>query len=753
MSESKKVETMNDLMLETLSSDQIVRFSKYVDEARKILGKHFFIRPKDYHQWEVYLDSLDRLNKENTLLALKVILSITYHNGVLYHRQEILNILLEKQNNYCSNQNIPRKERIEFGIQVFQSWPNKVGSQFRGYFTKSVEKLFIEEVKEDPEYILEQFCRLDQNSDRAYIFTFGDHRPLEMLEISRNLKDYKPLWFANSLRSFLVDYNRFWANHIDEEIDPDKIKNVSFELYTMIVHNDFPLGFDVETTLQRLIQFSSMDEAWYGDLCVRLMDIECNKTQIDKKSCLNYFLIGINYDKETKYADEARKRFAIWGESYKTFDVSEHKLFMDFIEKIDTLFKEALQDTIAYARNMALSDTIERPIIDDLVLLCEQMIDWAYDNDRTLYFKLLTRFSRTSYSSQTIVKRQALAERIGQKFIEQFSILIKSDITMATEIVGQLLSVSSGSMSSKNVINTILNHVYFMLEEVASQNAKMELDKVLAIEKEFYEHYDRGGPSYWRPSYTVLNTVLNPRAPIDVARDVNTPPDTLRLLSQYEMVEVRRQVASNPNTPIEILRILSEDSELSVARLVAMNLNADEALLNRMFKNKDNHSSLAQNQSISIEMIRLLSQSENEHVRTYIAEHKKTPIDILIKLADDSDLNVRKNIAMNPNSSSIILDKLSRDQGRFLGNLVRKRVEEILSAGNKILDWSRIGLRFPVNVLEQGGIDKVEGEKIRSKVAEHPNTSIVTLKRMLNDEDWYVAMLAKKNLDERKIKA
>lgn len=494
MEQIKKTELMYNLLMTAVPLDQKKLFQDTFNTCFEIVDERFTVIKTKQNEWKSYLHALDTLNEEGTLLALKVVISLLYRDSILHRNEEMREILLCKQAMFFSTKNVPRKERIDFGIKIFREWPRDIGSQFQHHFTHPIEKLFIEEAKDDPQYILEKFDSLDKNKHRSFIFNFLEHRPLGMLEFARILKDERPLLFLNALSSFLKYYNTDWSNQKD--VDTDKIKQVSFELYSIIVENQYPENMDIEKNLQMLMHHAYMEESWYTNLCERLWAIESKKNQMDKESLKNYFLIAINCEENTKLVNEVHERFALWGESYKTFDVANYKLFIDFIDHINELFNKSLNNVFADMRNVTLPTTIERKILNDLVALCWNMTEWVYQRDKKLYFIVLKKLAHLDYTSEKISRRVVLAKQAAEIFIVRFDPFVKEDIESATDIVGHLLKGSSHCAETKCMINMILDQVFFMLEDIAPQNAKAELDKVVAEENEFYQHYDRGGPSY-----------------------------------------------------------------------------------------------------------------------------------------------------------------------------------------------------------------------------------------------------------------
>jgi len=65
---------------------------------------------------------------------------------------------------------------------------------------------------------------------------------------------------------------------------------------------------------------------------------------------------------------------------------------------------------------------------------------------------------------------------------------------------------------------------------------------------------------------------------IKLAKDPNTPIETLNVLATDESYDVRDEVAKHPNTPLETLEVLATDKDWIVRYWVAQNPNATEMI-------------------------------------------------------------------------------------------------------------------------------------------------------------------------------
>lgn len=66
---------------------------------------------------------------------------------------------------------------------------------------------------------------------------------------------------------------------------------------------------------------------------------------------------------------------------------------------------------------------------------------------------------------------------------------------------------------------------------------------------------------------------------LELARNPNTPKETLSLLATDEDYDVRWRVAQNPNTPQESLSLLATDENYGVRWRVALNPNSPENII------------------------------------------------------------------------------------------------------------------------------------------------------------------------------
>ena len=113
-----------------------------------------------------------------------------------------------------------------------------------------------------------------------------------------------------------------------------------------------------------------------------------------------------------------------------------------------------------------------------------------------------------------------------------------------------------------------------------------------------------------------------------------------------------------------------------------------------------------------------------------VAENSTTPQNIVEKLASHSQILVRSSAAMNENATTELLTKLSHDYARGV----------LMSVAE---NW-----RTPTEVLDE--MSRTQNNKeVLSQIADNKNSSVSTLKRLMNNPDPDVYIAAKANLESR----
>jgi len=753
MNNRSKPDIMYELMIEILSEEELEEFNHLYTSFFELLGDYSSLM--DEKKWNLFLEKLDEINSDNNLLALKVVTVILYKKDAHYE-DEVINALLKRFKSYFANDNIDRKERIEFAVKYHSSRPKEYISQFSDYeFTKPLEVLFINEGEENPAYVLEQFNKIDK-PNRDYFFKSLDHSPENFLKFGEIIKEYNSSLYMTTLVNFLYYYNPNKIEFKNKVLDTDKIREVSTELYRMIEDEQYDKAFNLENTLRNMIRYCYMDEVWYPRLFERLWNIELGKSETDLHSIKNYLLIGINCLDNQKLVDEVYDKFYIWGQEYKQFDSNvfstlNPKSFGRRINKMKSLINNDFFDLKNIHFHSKLhSSNIENKINQDLTALFGEILAWAKDKNRILYFKILVSYFNIDFESKQSV---APFQKAEEQFMTEFKSCLKKDTNEAAIMLGLLLNISDAGWYPKKHINQMVDKLFFMLYDIDKEKAQNELKKIYQKVKEFYEKYDRGGPAPWNPRYSASteyasNELLKKLSNYDdekvreaVAENPKTQDDVLLALSQDESEEVRAKVALNHNTPSEILDKLSRDKSNRVSEVVARNPNTDPLLLERLSRYEQwVRVNLSWNPNLPMNLIEKLSRDRDAFVRSCIASHKRTSVEILRELSKDKEVSVRASVASNKNTPSEILEVLSSDDGglkliisSFFSSL-KYRIKK-LTSNDIYLIISRERFKDDIN--------KRYKYEVRENVASNPNTPKYVLEKLLNDKEEIVARSAK----------
>jgi hypothetical protein len=135
---------------------------------------------------------------------------------------------------------------------------------------------------------------------------------------------------------------------------------------------------------------------------------------------------------------------------------------------------------------------------------------------------------------------------------------------------------------------------------------------------------------------------------LKVLKEVNEP--NVLTLSLYEKVEL----AKNPNTPVETLKVLATDKNADVRCGVARNPNTPVEIVKILATDKDSwvRYGVAQNPNTPVETLKVLATDNYCDVRWEVAKNPNTPVETLKVLATDKNANVRGWVAENPNYKS-----------------------------------------------------------------------------------------------------
>jgi hypothetical protein len=168
----------------------------------------------------------------------------------------------------------------------------------------------------------------------------------------------------------------------------------------------------------------------------------------------------------------------------------------------------------------------------------------------------------------------------------------------------------------------------------------------------------------------------------ELARNPNTPPETLAILAQDEDEYMRNRVAWNHNTTPEILTLLARDKDSWVHRGVAQNPNTSPETLTLLARDEDwgVRWGVARNPNAPPETLTLLARDESVGVRWGVARNPNAPPETLTLLARDENVQVRRAATQNPNYISLKELKVTAKQYEALKKLLAASQDEDLKS-------------------------------------------------------------------------
>ncbi|MFZ4795977.1 MAG: PcfJ domain-containing protein [Bacteroidia bacterium] len=245
---------------------------------------------------------------------------------------------------------------------------------------------------------------------------------------------------------------------------------------------------------------------------------------------------------------------------------------------------------------------------------------------------------------------------------------------------------------------------------------------------------------------------LSERDKINLAQDINTKPDILEKLSNYDLDLVKSCVAKNPNTSQRTLEKLSNDKDPFIRADVASNPSASLYILDKLADDKDDMYGdiiikVIKNQNTSKETLDRLANSNSHHILEKIIENPNTSQETLKKASIHKEKEIRLLVARSPNTSSEILEKLSNDKVDYIVKAVAlnkntsQETLEILS--NNEDDYIKEQVTKNCNtskkILEKLSYD--QSANVRMGIAENRNTSQEILDNLSNDKVFMIRML------------
>ena len=210
---------------------------------------------------------------------------------------------------------------------------------------------------------------------------------------------------------------------------------------------------------------------------------------------------------------------------------------------------------------------------------------------------------------------------------------------------------------------------------------------------------------------------------------MNYTPEEISILE-------RQSIAKNPKTPKNVLKELANDPEKNVRLFVAANVNTPKTVLTKLASVEPRY--VATNPNTPATVLRQLAKTYPE----YVVSNSNAPESLLAKLAESPSVIDRYYLAANPQAPVSVLRKLAENEESPLvlenvawnPNAPEDLLANIREQGEK---WAIVTEIDPYLEVEQIGNDY--------QIACHINTSLTTLEKLANHENWIVRYLVINN--------
>ncbi|MEM6753921.1 MAG: hypothetical protein AAF630_13200 [Cyanobacteria bacterium P01_C01_bin.38] len=245
------------------------------------------------------------------------------------------------------------------------------------------------------------------------------------------------------------------------------------------------------------------------------------------------------------------------------------------------------------------------------------------------------------------------------------------------------------------------------------------------------------------PEY--LLKTLDAEVRLHIAESVNTSEQILEILATDSYSRVRAMVAQNPCTPINIVEDLMGDVSDIVREAVACH-PLTPLTLHQQFQLQ---LEATENPITSEDILRQLSTSQWMRIRLGVAAHSNTSGDVLLQLASDEDVMVRKAVALNVNSSAEALEQLATENDPWIAKIIASHPNKPAKNGfggqkTTIYDYINTARAQGIPIMPSYAVydphmltamAESTNYDTRQRVAQHPNTPIHVLEKLIDEEN------------------
>ena len=256
------------------------------------------------------------------------------------------------------------------------------------------------------------------------------------------------------------------------------------------------------------------------------------------------------------------------------------------------------------------------------------------------------------------------------------------------------------------------------------------------------------------PKY--LLKTLDAEVRLHIAESLNTSEEVLEILATDSYSRVRAMVAQNPRTPINIVEDLMGDVSDVVREALAYH-PLTPLTLHQQFQLQ---LEATENPVTSVDILRQLSTSQWMRIRLGVAAHSNTPVEVLLRLASDEDVMVRKAVALNVNSNAEVLEQLATDKDAWIAKIIAAHPNNPAKNG---FNSQKTTIHDYINTARAQGIPIMPAYAVydpnmltamaessnydtRQRVAQHPNTPIHVLEKLVDRENSSILETALNNL-------
>lgn len=261
----------------------------------------------------------------------------------------------------------------------------------------------------------------------------------------------------------------------------------------------------------------------------------------------------------------------------------------------------------------------------------------------------------------------------------------------------------------------------------------------------------------------------NPKIQAIVAGSPNTPEAILEELSFSNNPSIRELVAYNESTSEEVLERLAGDKSDKIRWKVTINEKTSFPVLYQL--TKDRKSAIAE-QAIyqietrilkmnEIELSELIENYSEDYIYRAIAKNNSAPSELLCELSGSMDAITRKKVAQNPNVSIFTLIELSADNDKSIvveaeqqiSNRIKNyntdELSELMTCADNVSIQREIAKSPKASKIILKELSDSPDTITRKNVAQNPNTSILTLGKLSEDNDYFIILEAERQISKR----